>query len=71
VQHISYWYRLHTSKSKLPIFYIHGIGILHTYGDFFAELANTVDQKSSQDDQIGISDVVFVDPVASSSIFQI
>ena len=53
-QHISYWYRPHTSKTKLPILYIHGIGILHTYGDFFADLANTIDQKSNQDGQIGI-----------------
>ena len=54
-KHISYWYRPHTSKTKLPILYIHGIGILHTYGDFFAELANTLDRESNQDDgQIGI-----------------
>ncbi|KAG4439499.1 hypothetical protein IFR05_005035 [Cadophora sp. M221] len=54
-KHISYWYRPHTSKSKLPILYIHGIGILHTYGDFFAELANTLDQEASPaDGQIGI-----------------
>jgi pimeloyl-ACP methyl ester carboxylesterase len=53
-QHISYWYRPHTSKSKLPMLYIHGIGILHTYSDFFAELANAIDRESSEDGQIGI-----------------
>ncbi|KAG4418795.1 hypothetical protein IFR04_008077 [Cadophora malorum] len=54
-KHISYWYRPHTSKTKLPILYIHGIGILHTYGDFFAELANALNQESSPEDgQIGI-----------------
>jgi pimeloyl-ACP methyl ester carboxylesterase len=53
-QHISYWYRAHTSKTKLPILYIHGIGILHTYGDFFAESASRIDQDSDQDGQIGI-----------------
>jgi pimeloyl-ACP methyl ester carboxylesterase len=52
--HISYWYRPHTSKSKLPILYIHGIGILHTYSDFFAELANAINRESSEDGQIGI-----------------
>ncbi|KFY38600.1 hypothetical protein V495_06464 [Pseudogymnoascus sp. VKM F-4514 (FW-929)] len=52
--HISYWYRPHTSQTKRPILYIHGIGILHTYGDFFAELANTIDQSSDLDDQVGI-----------------
>lgn len=53
-KHTSYWYRPHTSKTKLPILYIHGIGILHTYGDFFAELASRIDQESDQDGQIGI-----------------
>jgi len=54
-KHISYWYRPHTSKTKLPILYIHGIGILHTYGDFFAELANALNHESSPEDgQIGI-----------------
>jgi pimeloyl-ACP methyl ester carboxylesterase len=53
-KHISYWYRPHTSKTKLPILYIHGIGILHTYGDFFAEIATRVDQNSKEDGQIGI-----------------
>ena len=53
-KHISYWFRPHTSKTKLPILYIHGIGILHTYGDFFAELATRIDQDSTEDGQIGI-----------------
>lgn len=54
-KHISYWYRPHTSKTKLPILYIHGIGILHTYGDFFAELATRIDADASHGDgQIGI-----------------
>jgi pimeloyl-ACP methyl ester carboxylesterase len=54
-KHISYWYRPHTSKTKLPILYIHGIGILHTYGDFFAELAGRIDADSSHGDgRIGI-----------------
>ncbi|KAH8812367.1 hypothetical protein F5884DRAFT_785191 [Xylogone sp. PMI_703] len=52
-KHISYWYRPHTSKNKLPILYIHGIGILHTYGDFFADLADTVDRQYKQDNQDG------------------
>jgi hypothetical protein len=34
--------------------YIHGIGILHTYSDFFAELANAIDREPSEDGQIGI-----------------
>jgi pimeloyl-ACP methyl ester carboxylesterase len=54
-KHVSYWYRPHTSKTKLPILYIHGIGILHTYGDFFTELAARIDADASHGDgQIGI-----------------
>ncbi|KAJ9616753.1 hypothetical protein H2200_000472 [Cladophialophora chaetospira] len=52
---ISYWYRPHASKTRLPILYIHGIGILHTYGDYFADLAARVDADALQSDgQIGI-----------------
>lgn len=54
-KYVSYWHRPHTSKKSLPILYIHGIGILHTYGDFFAELAAEVDSRaSSLDGTIGI-----------------
>ncbi|VDB89625.1 unnamed protein product [Peniophora sp. CBMAI 1063] len=36
---IPYWYRPHNSKDKLPILFLHGIGIgLWTYTDFFREL---------------------------------
>ncbi|KAH6665385.1 hypothetical protein B0J14DRAFT_606027 [Halenospora varia] len=53
-KHISYWYRPHTSKTKLPILYVHGIGILHTYSDFFAEIASNIDHNCAKDDQVGI-----------------
>lgn len=43
----SYWYREHTSQSSLPILYLHGIGILHTYSDFFADLAAECDREGS------------------------
>ena len=36
---LTYWYRPHSSKSKLPVLFIHGIGIgLYTYIDFLVEL---------------------------------
>ncbi|KAF2435389.1 hypothetical protein EJ08DRAFT_675208 [Tothia fuscella] len=36
---LSYWFRPHTSKSKLPILFLHGIGIgLYPYCHFLAEL---------------------------------
>ena len=36
----TYWYRPHTSKSKLPILFIHGIGVgLYPYVNFLIELS--------------------------------
>jgi pimeloyl-ACP methyl ester carboxylesterase len=37
-KHPSYWHRPHTSHTRLPVLFIHGIGIgLHTYLAFFHE----------------------------------
>lgn len=50
---VSYWYRPHTSKNRLPLLYIHGIGIgIITYTDFFADLVNK--DSARPDNQIGI-----------------
>lgn len=65
-KHTSYWYRPHTSRTALPILYLHGIGILHTYGDFFADFAQALDRTASDTDgdgQIGII-VVEVLPIS-------
>jgi hypothetical protein len=36
---LSYWFRPHTSQTKLPVLFLHGIGIgLYPYGNFLAEL---------------------------------
>ncbi|KAL8674222.1 MAG: hypothetical protein Q9168_001390 [Polycauliona sp. 1 TL-2023] len=36
---VSYWHRPHTSKSRLPVLFIHGIGIgLFTYASFLGQL---------------------------------
>ena len=49
---LTYWYRPHTSKSKLPILFIHGIGIgLYPYINFLAELNQGVDDP---DEEVGI-----------------
>jgi pimeloyl-ACP methyl ester carboxylesterase len=48
---ISYWHRPHTSRTHLPILYIHGVGILCTYLSFFADLARA---SSTSDGHIGI-----------------
>jgi pimeloyl-ACP methyl ester carboxylesterase len=50
-RHLSYWHRPHTSTSKLPILFVHGIGIgLYPYIDFLAEL----NEQGEYDNQIGI-----------------
>jgi pimeloyl-ACP methyl ester carboxylesterase len=41
--HISYYHRPHTSKTHLPVLYIHGVGILHTYINFLAEFNRASD----------------------------
>jgi triacylglycerol esterase/lipase EstA (alpha/beta hydrolase family) len=51
VKILSYWLRPHTSKTKLPIVFLHGIGIgLWTYVDFLAALNN----QGNDDGEIGI-----------------
>ncbi|KAI0160604.1 hypothetical protein GGR57DRAFT_499284 [Xylariaceae sp. FL1272] len=51
VSKLSYWYRPHTSKDKLPIVFMHGIGIgLWPYLSYLASL----NKGSGEDDQIGI-----------------
>lgn len=51
---LSYWYRPHTSKTRLPILFIHGIGIgLWPYTSFLAEI-NKHDPDAAQDGEIGI-----------------
>ncbi|KAF2759862.1 hypothetical protein EJ05DRAFT_312137 [Pseudovirgaria hyperparasitica] len=52
--HLTYWHRPHTSKTRLPILFIHGIGIgLYPYKNFLAELTSD-DTTDSSDGQIGI-----------------
>lgn len=51
---LSYWYRPHTSKTRLPILFIHGIGIgLWPYTKFLAEI-NKHDPEAVQDGEVGI-----------------
>lgn len=51
---LSYWYRPHTSKTRLPILFIHGIGIgLYPYARFFDEI-NKYDTSSAGDGEVGI-----------------
>ncbi len=51
---LTYWHRPHTSKTRLPILFIHGIGIgLYPYVNFLAEL-NKKDGKDGSDGELGI-----------------
>ncbi len=51
---LTYWHRPHTSKTRLPILFIHGIGVgLYPYIDFLAEL-NANDGEDLSDGQMGI-----------------
>ncbi|KAL0253398.1 hypothetical protein SLS55_010377 [Diplodia seriata] len=50
---ITYWHRPHTAKGKLPILFVHGIGIgLYPYVNFLSEINATSRRKGSGD--IGI-----------------
>lgn len=55
-RYLSYWHRPHTSSTKLPIVFIHGIGIgLYPYTKFLNELNSRVGvETSNEDDQVGI-----------------
>lgn len=51
---LTYWHRPHTAKERLPILFIHGIGIgLYPYINFLAEI-NSDDSEDSIDGQVGI-----------------
>jgi hypothetical protein len=51
---LTYWHRLHTSKTRLPILFIHGIGIgLYPYVDFLAGL-NAASEMEGLDGELGI-----------------
>lgn len=51
---VTYWHRQHTSKSRLPVLFIHGIGIgLYPYVNFLAEL-NHATEANAMDGDVGI-----------------
>ena len=52
-KHLTYWYRSHASRARLPVLFIHGIGIgLYPYTNFLSEINAHVDDKA--DGQVGI-----------------
>ncbi|KAF2728247.1 hypothetical protein EJ04DRAFT_516734 [Polyplosphaeria fusca] len=51
---LTYWHRPHTSKTRLPVLFIHGIGIgLYPYINFLAEL-NLEDETNESDGELGV-----------------
>lgn len=51
---VTYWHRPHTSKTQLPVLFIHGIGIgLYPYVNFLAQI-NKPNEKDAKDGDIGI-----------------
>lgn len=55
-KHLTYWHRPHTSTTKLPVVFIHGIGIgLYPYTNFLKELNSKAGVEVGQsDEQVGI-----------------
>lgn len=52
---LTYWHRPHTSKTRLPILFIHGIGIgLYPYVDFLAEINEDDKTLTSAGEDVGI-----------------
>ncbi|KAL8691846.1 MAG: hypothetical protein Q9218_003024 [Villophora microphyllina] len=47
---LSYWHRRHTSNNRVPVLFIHGIGIgLWTYAPFLAQLTSSEDDQADGD----------------------
>jgi pimeloyl-ACP methyl ester carboxylesterase len=55
-KYTTYWHRPHTSPDKLPIVFLHGIGIgLYPYTNFLSELNSQLGvQKPDPNDQVGV-----------------
>jgi pimeloyl-ACP methyl ester carboxylesterase len=52
---LTYWYRPHTSRTRRPVVFIHGIGIgLYPYVNFLAELDSHLNGGKNSKDQVGI-----------------
>lgn len=57
MEHLTYWHRPHTAKDRLPVVFIHGIGIgLYPYVNFLDDLIKHVDDghEDNEQGQIGI-----------------
>ena len=54
-RHLTYWHRRHTSKKRLPVLFIHGIGIgLYPYTSFLRDLNRELETGVTADSEVGI-----------------
>lgn len=54
-RHLTYWHRRHTSKKRLPVLFIHGIGIgLYTYTSFLRDLNSELETGATDHSEVGI-----------------
>ncbi|KAJ5337387.1 uncharacterized protein N7506_005409 [Penicillium brevicompactum] len=54
-RHLTYWHRRHTSKNRLPVLFIHGIGIgLYPYMNFLRDLNSELRMGGTDDSEVGI-----------------
>ncbi|BCS23582.1 uncharacterized protein APUU_40026S [Aspergillus puulaauensis] len=54
-QHLTYWHRQHTSTKRLPVLFIHGIGVgLYPYMNFLQELNSELETGANNDGEVGI-----------------
>lgn len=54
-RHLTYWHRRHTSKKRLPVLFIHGIGIgLYPYTSFLRDLNRQLETGATDDSEVGI-----------------
>lgn len=54
-RHLTYWHRRHTSKKRLPVLFIHGIGIgLYPYTSFLRDLIKQLHTGTTADSEVGI-----------------
>ncbi|KAJ5337394.1 hypothetical protein MYU51_020379 [Penicillium brevicompactum] len=54
-RHLTYWHRQHMSKKRLPILFIHGIGIgMYPYTSFLRDLRCELETGAAEDSEVGI-----------------
>ncbi|OJZ80312.1 hypothetical protein ASPFODRAFT_53402 [Aspergillus luchuensis CBS 106.47] len=49
-RHLTYWHRQHTSRTRLPVLFIHGIGVgLYPYTSFLRDLGKELERGATDD----------------------